>query len=70
MTRCDKLRQSLKDNEGVLLSGYANIFYYTGFTSEDALVFITHDRQILITDSRYTVQAKSQCPEFEIRDIS
>lgn len=70
MTRCDKLRNALKDNEGVLLSGYPNIFYYTGFTSEDALVFITHQRQILITDSRYTVQAKMQAPDFEIRDIS
>ena len=52
MTRCDKLRKALKDNEGVVLSGYPNIFYYTGFTSEDALVVITHQRQILVTDSR------------------
>lgn len=70
MTRCDKLRSSLKDNEGVILSGYPNIFYYTGFTSEDALVFLTKTRQILITDSRYTVQAKLEAPDFEIRDIS
>lgn len=70
MTRCDKLRQALKDNEGVVLSGYPNIFYYTGFTSEDALVFITHERKILVTDSRYTVQAKLEAPDFEIRDIS
>jgi len=70
MTRCDKLRAILKDNEGVVLSGYPNIFYYTGFTSEDAIVFITHQRQILVTDSRYTVQAKLEAPDFEIRDIS
>lgn len=70
MTRCDKLRKALKDNEGVVLSGYPNIFYYTGFTSEDALVFITHQRQVLVTDSRYTVQAKVEAPDFEIRDIS
>ena len=70
MIRCDKLRSALKENEGVLISGYANIFYYTGFTSEDALVFITHKRQILITDSRYTVQAKLEARDFEIRDIT
>lgn len=70
MTRCDKLRKALKENEGVVLSGYPNIFYYTGFTSEDALVFITHQRQVLVTDSRYTVQAKLEAPHFEIRDIS
>ena len=70
MTRCDKLRGILKENEGVVLSGYPNIFYYTGFTSENAIVFITHQRQILITDSRYTVQAKLEAPDFEIRDIT
>lgn len=70
MTRCDKLRAALKENEGVLLSGYPNIFYYTGFTSEDALVFITHTRQVLVTDSRYTLQARQEASDFEIRDIS
>lgn len=70
MTRCEKLRAALADSEGAVISGYANIFYYTGFTSEDALVFITHQRQILVTDSRYTIQAKQQSPDFEIRDIT
>lgn len=70
MTRTDKLRKYLKENEGVIISGYANIFYFSGFTSEDALLFITHDRNILITDSRYTVQARTQAKDFEIHDIS
>ncbi len=70
MNRTDKLRESLADNEGVILSGYANIFYYSGFTSEDALIFITKTRQILVTDSRYTIQARVEAKDFEIRDIS
>ncbi len=70
MNRTDKLRSYLADNEGVILSGYANIFYYSGFTSEDALVFITKTRQILVTDSRYTIQARVEAKDFEIRDIS
>lgn len=70
MTRTDKLRSLLADNEGVILTGYPNIFYYSGFTSEDAIVFITKNRQILITDSRYTVQARSEAKDFEIRDIT
>lgn len=70
MTRADKLREKLSPGEGVVLSGYANIFYYTGFTSEDAIVFITKDRQVLITDSRYTIQAKAEARDFEIRDIT
>lgn len=69
MTRTDKIRSFIKDGEGVIISGYPNIFYYSHFTSEDALLIITKDRQILVTDSRYTVQAKQQAPDFEIYDI-
>ena len=70
MARTDKLRELLGDNEGVILTGYPNIFYYSGFTSEDAVIFITKYRQILVTDSRYTVQARAQAKDFEIRDIT
>lgn len=70
MTRADRLREKLKDGEGVILTGYANIFYYSGFTSEDAIVFITKDRQVLVTDSRYTEQAKLEAYSFEIRDVT
>lgn len=70
MTRTDKLREKLREGEGVILTGYANIFYYSGFTSGDALVFITKDRQVLVTDSRYTEQAKLEAYNFEIRDVT
>ena len=69
MTRTDKIRDFLNDGEGVIISGYPNIFYYSGFTSEDAFLVITGDRQILVTDSRYTVQAKLQSGDFEVYDI-
>ena len=69
MTRTHKIRNFLQDGEGVIISGYPNIFYYSGFTSEDAVLVITKDRQILVTDSRYTVQAKEQARDFEIYDI-
>ena len=69
MTRTDKIRAHLEDGVGVIISGYPNIFYYSGFTSEDAVLVVTKDRQILATDARYTVQAKLQAPDFEIYDI-
>lgn len=70
MTRIVRLRSCLKENEGVVISGYANIFYFSGFTSEEALLFITQKRSILVTDSRYTVQARQQAKDFEIHDIT
>ena len=70
MTRTDRLRGLLKDGEGALITGYANIFYYSGFTSEDAVLIITKNGQIIATDSRYTVQAKQQAADFELYDIA
>ena len=69
MIRTDKIRVFLQDGEGVIISGYPNIFYYSGFTSEDAFLVITKDRQIIATDARYTVQAKHQAAGFEVYDI-
>lgn len=68
-SRIDKLRDLLNDDEAVIVSGYPNIFYYSGFTSGDAYLIISHDKQMLITDSRYTIQAKEQAADFEIYDI-
>lgn len=68
--RTDKIRSFLADGEGVIVSGFPNIFYYSGFTSEDAFLVITKDRQILATDFRYLVQARNQAPDFEIYDVA
>lgn len=68
LSRVDRLRECLKDSESVLISSGQNIFYYSGFTSEDANLLISHDKQLLITDSRYTIQAREQAPDFEIID--
>lgn len=69
MNRIEKLTAYLNDGEGFYISSYANIFYYSGFTSEDARLIITKNDLILLTDSRYTVQAREQAKNFEIRDI-
>lgn len=68
-SRIDTLRNSLKDGEAAFISSYPNIFYYSGFTSEDGYLLISHDKLLLITDSRYTIQAKNQASEFEVLDI-
>ncbi len=68
--RIDALKNSLQSNECVLISSYPNIFYYSGFTSADAYLIISQDDTIIVTDSRYTVQAKEECPEFDMINIS
>ena len=70
MDRSDKLRQYISDDEAVLITSYPNIFYYSGFTSEDAYLLITKDLSLLFTDSRYTIQAKQQSATYEVCEIS
>ncbi len=67
--RVDRLLENLHDNEAVFISSYPNIFYYSGFTSEDAYLFISHNKKYIITDSRYLIQAKEQAKDFEVIDI-
>ena len=70
MTRINRLSALLKDNEAVYITSRANIFYYSGFTSEDAALLITKRQALILTDSRYFVQAKLQAPDFALYDIT
>ena len=48
--------------------GWENLFYYSGFQGSSAVVVITSEKEILLTDSRYLTQASQQSP-FEIRPV-
>ena len=67
--RVDRLCERLHDNEAALISSYPNIFYYSGFTSGDAYLLISHGSRFIITDSRYTIQAREQARGYEVIDI-
>lgn len=59
--------------EGVdafLVKKGANIRYLSGFTSEDAHLFITSDQAYLVTDFRYYEQAERQAPAFELFKVA
>lgn len=69
LSRIDRLFESPKICDAVLISSYPNIFYYSGFTSPDAFLLITPSQRYIITDSRYFVQARLESPDFELVDI-
>lgn len=68
MSPLDKLRDYLHANglEGVFISGKSFQHYFTGFTGGDSLLYVDQQRQLLITDSRYTLQVKQQAPQCEV----
>ena len=69
MQRLKNLRSFIPDDTIVYITDRANVFYYSFFNSDDVSLLISKDRQVLITDSRYTFNAKISCPDFEIFDI-
>ena len=70
--RCEKLMKVLNEKgvDGAMITSRTNIRYFSGFTSDEAVVLINKDRRVLLTDFRYTIQAKEQSPDFEIVETS
>ncbi len=57
-----RLRELLKEQicDAVIINKEENLHYFSGFRGDDTLLFITQSNCFLITDSRYTQQAKQQ----------
>ena len=56
------MREILRDSslDAALFTSGENIRYYSGFTSSDAFFLVTQKAAYLVTDFRYTIQAKAQ----------
>jgi Xaa-Pro aminopeptidase len=71
--RLEKLRQSLiqsEDNlDALLVYQPENRRYMSGFTGSEAMLFITPDRAVIATDSRYWEQAEREAPEFSLYQV-
>jgi len=69
--RIKNLRKSLSENEidTIFISSKDNIRYYSGFTGTFAFLLINENKSIIITDSRYTLRAQEECPDYEIYQL-
>jgi len=56
--------------DGIFISQPENRRYLSGFDGSAGFLIITPDKNILATDSRYTAQAGSQAPEYEIFPVT
>jgi Xaa-Pro aminopeptidase len=60
----DLLTQNQLD--GFLVTSLENVRYLSGFTGSDAALVLTRNRSHLLTDSRYTTQAKRESTGYDI----
>lgn len=70
--RRDKVQRLLKKQglDALLVTCELNVTYLTGFTGDSSFLVITPDKEILVSDSRYTTQIEEECGGLEkvIRD--
>ena len=52
--------------DAALVTDIVNVGYLTGFTGSLAQALITADEALFITDGRYQVRARSECPAFTL----
>lgn len=70
--RMTRIQQEMAKSrlDAILLTNLHNIRYLSGFTGSTATAIITRGRAFLLVDSRYTLQAAKECPEFDVRQYS
>jgi len=68
MSKLTKLRTLLKTEklDGIFVKGDISLRYFTGFTGGESLLYVDAKQAILITDSRYVLQAQKQAPSCSI----
>lgn len=55
-----------KPIDALIISNIANVGYISGFTGSSALILVTPNEAFFLTDSRYSAQARRECPDFDI----
>ncbi|MBI2684829.1 MAG: aminopeptidase P family protein [Acidobacteria bacterium] len=70
-SRLARLREDMAPLEldAAIVSSLVNIRYLTGFSGSNALLLVTHTEATLLTDPRYTIQAKAETAETGIKAV-
>jgi Xaa-Pro aminopeptidase len=67
LKRRDCLRQSLDAStlDALLVSSATNVAYLTGFTGDSSVLLLGRQRDLLLSDFRFTTQIEQECPGLE-----
>lgn len=69
LNRLKKLVSVIPANATLILSP-ENLYYFSGYTGGEGMLYIDKNKLLLFTDSRYTLQASEEAPDFEIIDTA
>jgi Xaa-Pro aminopeptidase len=67
LSRREKLKPTLKsdDVDAILVSAPTNVSYLTGFSGDSSLLILGRERDLIISDGRFTTQLAQECPGLE-----
>jgi Xaa-Pro aminopeptidase len=70
--RLNRLRKTMAEKGlgALLVIDISNVFYLSGFTGSTAAMVVTFDSAFILVDPRYSIQARQECPDVEVRDFS
>jgi Xaa-Pro aminopeptidase len=65
--RRERLRRKLAstDADAILVSSPTNVRYLTGFTGDSSVLLVSRERDVLVSDGRFTMQISQECPGLE-----
>ncbi len=69
LSRLKKL-VSVAPANATLIFSPEHLYYFSGFTGGEGMLYIDKSRLLLFTDSRYTVQASQEAADFEVIDVA
>lgn len=55
--------------DAVLISDGYNMRYVSGFAGATGYLYVTREKNVILTDFRYTIQAELEAPDWEIMEI-
>ena len=70
--RINRLMECMEEQktDAILVADGCNMRYLSGFSGETGYLYISDKKKVILTDSRYTTQAKEESTEFEVMEIS
>ena len=71
MTRLEKLHEKLSEFslENFIFANRNNIYYFSGYAGE-GLLAVKGNKRVIITDFRYTEQARQEAPDCEVVELA
>lgn len=68
MNRLERLRKFLLEDQidSIIIKNTSSIRYFSGFSGDDSLLYVNKDKMMIITDSRYTLQAEMETVDCEV----